>query len=182
MAEDDDGSSSPPLPRGTYNFNFDDLDDNIDPFKPGRGLLNSPDKEMNINPFESKSKLSSSPPIRNHMKEDVNPFQTKSKLGQSPPNSGGFHDNPMAGDNESLHDDNAESYKTTTDESPIKSNTFVKKKKKSPKTSTHKDSDLPDESQGDRAQDGGADADPKTPEYVAQYFIFVLHKPGLVAQ
>ena len=49
-----------PIPRGSYNFNFDEFDENV-------------------NPFQSKSKVSNSP-----TKNDVDPFASKSKLGHSP--------------------------------------------------------------------------------------------------
>lgn len=61
MGDAGDRPDSPPLPRGSYNINFDELDDTIDPFKPRGGLSNSPGKEIS-NPFQSKSKLASSPP------------------------------------------------------------------------------------------------------------------------
>ncbi|XP_052771622.1 transforming acidic coiled-coil-containing protein 1-like isoform X2 [Mya arenaria] len=57
---------SPPLSRGAYNINFDELDlDAIDPFKPRGGLLLSPTKAPS-NPFQSKSKIASSPPLPRH--------------------------------------------------------------------------------------------------------------------
>ncbi|KAL4231194.1 Transforming acidic coiled-coil-containing protein 2 [Mactra antiquata] len=95
MGDEGDRPDSPPLPRGSYNINFDELDlDAIDPFKSGGGLGSSPKKDT-INPFQSKSKLGSSPPIHSqpisipsneneHDSEEINPFQSKSKLGQSP--------------------------------------------------------------------------------------------------
>ena len=49
-----------PIPRGSYNFNFDEFDENV-------------------NPFQSKSKVSNSP-----TKNDVDPFTSISKLGHSP--------------------------------------------------------------------------------------------------
>ena len=79
MDDTEDRPASPPLPRGSYNLNFDDFDDSVDPFKPRGGLSNSPDKEMS-NPFQTRNKMASTPP-----KEISNPFQTKSKMASSPP-------------------------------------------------------------------------------------------------
>ncbi|XP_053407888.1 transforming acidic coiled-coil-containing protein 2-like isoform X2 [Mercenaria mercenaria] len=61
MDDAGDRPASPPLPRGSYNINFDELDDSIDPFKPRGGLGNSPCKEIS-NPFQTKNKMASSPP------------------------------------------------------------------------------------------------------------------------
>ena len=84
MADDEPGSTgSPPLPRGTYTFNFDEVDENTNPFEPRKRMNNSPERDKNnssANPFQTKSKVASSP-------IDIgqeNAFQTKSKLGSSP--------------------------------------------------------------------------------------------------
>ena len=109
MADDEPVSpGSPPLPRGTYNINFDELDENTNPFVSHKRLDNSPDRDKNnsnINPFQTKSKLPSTPtdtvnseenpfqtrsklsssPTRETDINEINPFKTKSKLGTSPP-------------------------------------------------------------------------------------------------
>ncbi|XP_064604060.1 transforming acidic coiled-coil-containing protein 3-like isoform X2 [Liolophura sinensis] len=63
----------PPLPRGSYNINFDELDENT-------------------NPFQTSSKVAMSPmPARKNQPttgaDGDNPFQSKSKIGRSPPGS-----------------------------------------------------------------------------------------------
>ena len=58
----DEAPPSPPLPRGSYNIDFDKLDlDAIDPFKSSKGLAQTPSEE--VNPFQPKKKLASSPPL-----------------------------------------------------------------------------------------------------------------------
>ncbi|XP_060596656.1 transforming acidic coiled-coil-containing protein 2-like isoform X3 [Ruditapes philippinarum] len=79
MDGSEDRPASPPLPKGSYNINFDEFDDSIDPFKPRGGLSNSPDKVMS-NPFQTRNKMASTP-----TEETSNPFQTKSKIASSPP-------------------------------------------------------------------------------------------------
>ncbi|GFS10743.1 transforming acidic coiled-coil-containing protein 1 [Elysia marginata] len=76
MADGEDGSmpGSPPLPaRGTYNIDFDALDESS-------------------NPFESKIQLGSSPPIRSSANynfdadalDDIDPFKPRSAVANSP--------------------------------------------------------------------------------------------------
>lgn len=101
MGDQEDRPESPPLPRGSYNINFDELDDTIDPFKPRGGLSLSPRNEIS-NPFQTKSKLPSSPPIQpsgNNQNlaseenvEEVDPFKSGNKLGRSPPDQESFPD------------------------------------------------------------------------------------------
>ncbi|RUS71959.1 hypothetical protein EGW08_020272 [Elysia chlorotica] len=76
MADGEDGyvPKSPPLPKkGSYDIDFDTLDDSV-------------------NPFESKIKLGSSPPIRSSATynfdpdavDDIDPFKSKSAIANSP--------------------------------------------------------------------------------------------------
>ena len=104
MAENESGSTdSPPLPRGAYNFNFDDIDENSNPFESRKRIDSSPDRDTNnsnFNPFQTKTKMASSPvdiieqnPFQTKTKMasspvniiEENPFQTKSKVASSPP-------------------------------------------------------------------------------------------------
>ncbi|XP_052252100.1 transforming acidic coiled-coil-containing protein 3-like isoform X12 [Dreissena polymorpha] len=71
MSDNEERSNSPPLPRGAYNINFDDIDlDAIDPFKPRGGI----GVAANKNPFVGRSKLSASPPLPRHVEcaNDIN--------------------------------------------------------------------------------------------------------------
>ena len=76
MADGEDGSvpGSPPLPKkGSYNIDFDSLDDSV-------------------NPFESKIQLGSSPPITSSSSynfdadalDDIDPFKPRSTVANSP--------------------------------------------------------------------------------------------------
>ncbi|KAL3864662.1 hypothetical protein ACJMK2_006326 [Sinanodonta woodiana] len=64
---EDDGENSPPIPKGTYNFNFDEFDENTNPFQPKKRLdvsptRNSDGNDASLNPFKSRSNFSRSPP------------------------------------------------------------------------------------------------------------------------
>ena len=150
---DDDHPPSPPLARGAYNFNFDDFDENTDPFGSKGGLANSPGKDI-PNPFGSSNKMASSPPLPSHMNKknipEKNPFKTKSKLGSSPTQSDtinigesnqGDTDSGIdsAGANTvsdtSVHDDSADSSKTAI-ESPVKQDSNKQGLKTRAKTTT----------------------------------------------
>ena len=101
MGDTEDHPKSPPLSKGAYNFNFDEFDDSMDPFKSKGGLSLSP-PTAGGNPFQSKCKMGSSPPVHAmgssppvHAKSSVqddaietdvdDPFTSSSKLGESPP-------------------------------------------------------------------------------------------------
>ncbi|XP_023932125.1 transforming acidic coiled-coil-containing protein 3 isoform X5 [Lingula anatina] len=104
----DTGETSPiPIPKGSYNYNFDDFDENTDPFACKKGLAMSPPKtggdaifnsgnegvDDNIDPFKTKSKMKMSPPKGGDFDENINPFQTKSKVAMSPPKHDDFDEN-----------------------------------------------------------------------------------------
>lgn len=61
MGDAGERPDSPPLPRGAYSINFDELDDSIDPFKPRGGIGSLPGNDVS-NPFKARTKLGSSPP------------------------------------------------------------------------------------------------------------------------
>ena len=92
---DDEPESPLPLPKGSYNINFDELDETTNPFATRKRLESSPDRDnknnSSFNPFETKSKLPSTPTESNVNCEN-DPFQPKSELSSSP---SGDMDNEM---------------------------------------------------------------------------------------
>lgn len=92
MDESEQHSPGIPIPKASYSFNFDDIDDTFNPFqsKSSCGIQNSPPINAgNINPFQGKSKLGQSPPVgsnnNNNQDAEIDPFSAKNKLGSSPP-------------------------------------------------------------------------------------------------
>lgn len=101
----------PPLPRGSYDINFDEFDENTNPFQTSNKLAMSPMPARKNqptagadgdNPFQSKSKLGRSPPgtpapdslltpppeeagADVHFDDNVDPFATRNALQNSPP-------------------------------------------------------------------------------------------------
>lgn len=88
------GDESPPLPRGSYNFNFDDFDENTNPFET-KTSIKVLDNDSSSDPFKPSKALSQSPTtsnnnihdtvnnegeITNHTKE---PVKTKNKIPRS---------------------------------------------------------------------------------------------------
>ncbi|GFO35711.1 transforming acidic coiled-coil-containing protein 1 [Plakobranchus ocellatus] len=127
MADGEDGIApgSPPLPKkGSYNIDFDTLDDSV-------------------NPFESKIKLGSSPPIKSSSSynfdadalDDIDPFKPKTAIPNSPVGSPKLTKNglltsdespkaPVASDNDINHDDGGKLVETE-----LSAKTSPKKKK-----------------------------------------------------
>lgn len=79
MADNLDQPASPPIAvtKGSYNINWDDFDENSDPFKPKKGLSNSPPRSpvlpacvgagdsnyvAEVDPFKPSRRLTNSPP------------------------------------------------------------------------------------------------------------------------
>ena len=87
--------NSPPLPKGSYNFNFDDFDENTNPFET-KSKIKSLDNDPNIDPFKPSKTLSVSPTTSNNNILDsvssegdtVNhveqPVKTRNKIPRSP--------------------------------------------------------------------------------------------------
>ncbi|KAK3592475.1 hypothetical protein CHS0354_008284 [Potamilus streckersoni] len=72
---EDDGEISPPLPKGTYNFNFDEFDENTNPFESKKRLDISPTRSCDgndgsLNPFKSRSNFARSPPRKDNNRNE----------------------------------------------------------------------------------------------------------------
>ncbi|KAH9499300.1 hypothetical protein Btru_003647 [Bulinus truncatus] len=79
MAEEREGFSpdSPVLPKkGSYNIDFDSLDDTVNPFVPQARLSSSP-----------PIRVSSASPVLDNFDDSVDPFKPKKLLANSPPSS-----------------------------------------------------------------------------------------------
>ena len=115
MADEEITPPSPPLPkRGTYNIDFDALDDSINPFASSKSLGSSPpiksaapvsydNLDDIVDPFKPRSAISSSPPGGSSslaredefppppppelLDEVEDPFKSTSKVASSPPGS-----------------------------------------------------------------------------------------------
>ncbi|XP_063433747.1 transforming acidic coiled-coil-containing protein 2-like isoform X4 [Mytilus trossulus] len=89
------GENSPPLPRGSYNFNFDDFDENTNPFET-KTKVEQLDNDLPIDPFKSSKTLSLSPTTSNNnihdtvnnevdlVKHATEPVKTGNKIPRSP--------------------------------------------------------------------------------------------------
>ncbi|CAG2252632.1 Transforming acidic coiled-coil-containing protein 1 [Mytilus edulis] len=89
------GENSPPLPRGSYNFNFDDFDENTNPFET-KTKVEQLDNDLPIDPFKSSKTLSLSPTTSNNnihdtvnnevdlIKHATEPVKTGNKIPRSP--------------------------------------------------------------------------------------------------
>ncbi|XP_069140133.1 transforming acidic coiled-coil-containing protein 3-like isoform X2 [Argopecten irradians] len=86
---DDDRHSPIPIPRGSYNLNFDELDENTNPFQTKSIVGQSPPVGGNIDPFQTESKMGHSPPTNsnNNIYDVEDPFKSKSKISSSPPST-----------------------------------------------------------------------------------------------
>jgi len=85
IMEESDQHSPIPIPKGSYNLNFDDLDENTNPFQTQSKIGNSPTKDTE-NPFQTQTKLSSSPSeSNNNIYGAEDPFKSKNTLSSTPP-------------------------------------------------------------------------------------------------
>ncbi|XP_060068136.1 transforming acidic coiled-coil-containing protein 3-like isoform X2 [Ylistrum balloti] len=84
---EEDRHSPIPIPRGSYNLNFDEIDENTNPFQTKTVLGQSPPIGGNVNPFQTVSKMGHSPPTNsnNNIYDIEDPFKSKNKLSSSPP-------------------------------------------------------------------------------------------------
>ncbi|KAJ8316918.1 hypothetical protein KUTeg_004822 [Tegillarca granosa] len=87
MTEPAEGEpSSPiPIPRGSYNINFDEIDENTNPFVGKSKIQNSPTGEGS--PFASKVGLKHSPPIANNNTLDNNQLLNEEDASNPNPES-----------------------------------------------------------------------------------------------
>jgi hypothetical protein len=70
------GDESPPLPRGSYNFNFDDFDENTNPFET-KTSIKVLDNDSSSDPFKPSKALSQSPTTsNNNIHDTVNHYYT----------------------------------------------------------------------------------------------------------
>jgi hypothetical protein len=76
MEENQEAPPSPeiPIPKASYNIDWDNFDDSINPFQTSKQLGNSPPKNGGI----------VKPPLP---EGEANPFTTRSKMASSPPSS-----------------------------------------------------------------------------------------------
>ncbi|XP_052098970.1 transforming acidic coiled-coil-containing protein 2-like [Mytilus californianus] len=89
------GENSPPLPRGSYNFNFDDFDENTNPFET-KTKVEQLDNDLPVDPFKPSKSLSLSPTTSNNnihdtvnkeldlVKHATEPVKTGNKIPRSP--------------------------------------------------------------------------------------------------
>ncbi|CAC5395173.1 unnamed protein product [Mytilus coruscus] len=68
------GENSPPLPRGSYNFNFDDFDENTNPFET-KTKVEQLDNDLPVDLFKPKLDL---------VKHETEPVKTGNKIPRSP--------------------------------------------------------------------------------------------------
>ncbi|CAH1783010.1 unnamed protein product [Owenia fusiformis] len=143
MAEENDDDMLPTPPRGAYNFNFDDFDENSDPFGSKIKMSNSPPLKSkaipqnidDINPFQSKKSLANSPP-------SADPFKSSKALANSPPTSAPIKTPSKDTDaNDNFDDIDPFQSKKSLANSPPSADPFKSSKAlaNSPPTSTHMD-------------------------------------------
>ncbi|XP_021348617.1 transforming acidic coiled-coil-containing protein 1-like isoform X2 [Mizuhopecten yessoensis] len=89
---EEDRHSPIPVPKGSYNLNFDEIDEDSNPFQTKTVLGQSPPVGGNINPFQTISKMGHSPQTNsNNNIYDIDidigedPFKSKNQLSSSPP-------------------------------------------------------------------------------------------------
>ncbi|XP_033756788.1 transforming acidic coiled-coil-containing protein 2-like isoform X2 [Pecten maximus] len=78
-----------PIPRGSYNLNFDEIDENTNPFATKSVVGQSPPVGGNTNPFQTVAKMGHSPPTNsnNNIYNIEDPFKSKNTLSSSPPST-----------------------------------------------------------------------------------------------
>ena len=88
-----DPESPPPLPKAGYNIDWDNFDENINPFATkskvssmaNDAMDDNKTSDLEINPFQCKNKMADSPPSSpKSSMDDFDPFQSKNQMSASP--------------------------------------------------------------------------------------------------